>query len=251
MQRYFLWIAYDGARYHGWQIQPNGISVQQVLQNALSTLLRTHTDVTGAGRTDAGVHARRMAAHFDAEPIADRNLFILKLNGILPNDIAVTGMQAVRNDTHARFDAVSRKYEYLITTEKNPFYDVYAARVMSPLDFDAMNRAAALLLIHTDFTSFSKLHTDVKTNNCTVTRACWERRGELWVFTIEANRFLRNMVRAVVGTLLKVGRGQIGVEDFGAIIEAKDRSKAGSSAYAHGLYLIDVVYPDTIFTEDL
>lgn len=246
-RRYFIWLSYNGTHYHGWQIQPNGVSVQEKLQKAISLLLREHADVVGAGRTDAGVHARTMVAHFDAEEIENPTLFLNKLNGVLPNDIAVRDMKRVNPGAHARFDAVSRTYEYWVTPEKNPFHFEFAARVHSPLDFEAMNRAAAALLEYTDFTSFSKLHTDVKTNNCTITYAYWEKRGDLWVFTITANRFLRNMVRAIVGTLLKVGRGQLTEKDFRAIIEAKDRGKAGTSAYAHGLYLIDVTYPDTIF----
>jgi tRNA pseudouridine38-40 synthase len=226
------------------------VSVQEKLQEALSLLLREHTDVIGAGRTDAGVHARTMVAHFDAEEIDDPILFTKKLNGVLPNDIAIQELKKVRSNAHARFDALNRTYEYWITPEKNPFHLESAARVHSPLDFEAMNRAAAVLNEYIDFTSFSKLHTDVKTNNCTVTQAYWEQRGDIWVFTITANRFLRNMVRAIVGTLLKVGRGQLTETDFRAIIEAKDRGKAGSSAYAHGLYLVDVSYPETIFQDD-
>lgn len=246
-QRYFIWIAYNGTCYHGWQIQPNGISVQAILQNALSMLLRKPIDVVGAGRTDTGVHAKKMVAHFDAEIIETYELFIRKLNGVLPNDIAITDIRPVHAKSHARFDAISRTYEYWLTTDKNPFYAKTAARVHSPLNFEAMNRAASFLLEYIDFTSFSKLHTDVKTNDCFITQAYWAKQGEIWVFTITANRFLRNMVRAIVGTLIKVGRGQLDEAGFRSIIEAKDRSQAGSSAYAHGLYLVDVSYPDTIF----
>ncbi len=249
-QRYFIWFSYNGTHYHGWQIQPNGVSVQAKLQEALSLLLREPTDVIGAGRTDAGVHARTMVAHFDAEEIADFPFFVKRLNGVLPNDIAVRELQKVRTNAHARFDAQSRTYEYWVTLEKNPFHLESAARVHSPLDFEAMNNAAAVLSEYTDFTSFSKLHTDVKTNNCTITQAYWKQRDDIWVFTITANRFLRNMVRAIVGTLLKVGRGQLTESDFRSIIEAKDRAKAGTSAYAHGLYLVDVSYPETIFACD-
>lgn len=212
--------------------------------------MRVHTDVIGAGRTDAGVHARTMVAHFDAEEIEQPELFLKKLNGVLPNDIAVWDLKKVKPGAHARFDAINRTYEYWVTPEKNPFHLESAARVHSPLDFEAMNKAAAALPEYIDFTSFSKLHTDVKTNNCTITQAYWAKRGDIWVFTITANRFLRNMVRAIVGTLLKVGRGQLSENDFRAIIEAKDRGKAGSSAYAHGLYLTDVAYPDSIFESD-
>lgn len=212
--------------------------------------MRIHTDVIGAGRTDAGVHARTMVAHFDAEEIEQPELFLKKLNGVLPNDIAVWDLEKVKPGAHARFDAINRTYEYWVTPEKNPFHLESAARVHSPLDFEAMNQAAAILPEYIDFTSFSKLHTDVKTNNCTITQAYWAKRGDIWVFTITANRFLRNMVRAIVGTLLKVGRGQLTEKDFRAIIEAKDRGKAGSSAYAHGLYLTDVAYPASVFESD-
>lgn len=243
-------MSYNGTHYHGWQIQPNGVSVQEKLQESISLLMRVHTDVIGAGRTDAGVHARTMVAHFDAEEIEQPELFLKKLNGVLPNDIAVWNIKKVKPGAHARFDAINRTYEYWVTPEKNPFHLESAARVHSPLDFEAMNQAAAILPEYIDFTSFSKLHTDVKTNNCTITQAYWAKRGDIWVFTITANRFLRNMVRAIVGTLLKVGRGQLTEKNFRAIIEAKDRGKAGSSAYAHGLYLTDVAYPDSIFESD-
>lgn len=243
-------MSYNGTHYHGWQIQPNGVSVQEKLQDAISLLMRVHTDVIGAGRTDAGVHARTMVAHFDAEEIEQPELFLKKLNGVLPNDIAVWDLKEVKPGAHARFDAINRTYEYWVTPEKNPFHLESAARVHSPLDFEAMNKAAAVLPEYIDFTSFSKLHTDVKTNNCTITQAYWAKRGDIWVFTITANRFLRNMVRAIVGTLLKVGRGQLTENDFRAIIEAKDRGKAGTSAYAYGLYLTDVAYPDSIFEYD-
>lgn len=249
-RRYFIWLSYNGTHYHGWQIQPNGVSVQEKLQDAISLLMRVHTDVIGAGRTDAGVHARTMVAHFDTEEIEQPELFLKKLNGVLPNDIAVWDLKKVKPGAHARFDAISRTYEYWVTPEKNPFHLESAARVHSPLDFEAMNKAASVLPEYIDFTSFSKLHTDVKTNNCTITQACWAKREDIWVFTITANRFLRNMVRAIVGTLLKVGRGQLSENDFRAIIEAKDRGKAGTSAYAHGLYLTDVAYPDSIFDFD-
>lgn len=249
-KRYFLWLSFNGTHYHGWQIQPNGVSVQEKLQQALSLLLREHTDIVGAGRTDAGVHARTMIAHFDASEIDNLSLFLKKLNGVLPDDISVWNIKLVKNNAHARFDAYSRTYEYWVITDKNPFYNEWAARVHSTLDFDMMNQAASTLKEYIDFTSFSKLHTDVKTNNCTVTHATWEKRGDVWVFTITANRFLRNMVRAIVGTLLKVGRGQISVQEFREIIDAKDRTKAGTSAYAHGLYLTEVLYPSSIYEND-
>jgi tRNA pseudouridine38-40 synthase len=247
-QRYFIYLSYNGKNYHGWQVQPNGISVQETLEKALSTLLRYPMAVVGAGRTDAGVHAREMVAHADfEEPVSDTQHFVYKINSLLPNDIAIQKIIPVRPDAHARFDADSRSYEYLLTTQKNPFLHNWAARVSGDLDFEAMNRAAKYLFDYQDFTSFSKLHTDVKTNNCRIIRAEWQQRDDAWVFHITADRFLRNMVRAIVGTLLEVGRGKMTEADFCAVIENKDRCRAGSSAPAEGLYLIDVAYPKEIF----
>ncbi len=242
--RYFIQLSYKGTAYHGWQVQPNGISVQELLQNALSTILKEKTEIVGAGRTDSGVHARMMIAHADMDEIASIPDFVYKLNSFLPADIAIQNITPVHADAHARFDAVSRKYEYWITTAKNPFLTDAAMRVYGVLDFEAMNRAAQTLFDYTDFTSFSKLHTDTKTNNCRIMHAEWLPTDEnVWVFTIEADRFLRNMVRAIVGTLLEVGRGKLSIEDFRRIIEAKSRCKAGVSVPAHGLYLVAVDYP--------
>lgn len=249
MNRYFIYLSYNGTHYHGWQIQPNGISVQESLMKAISTVLRYDVEVIGAGRTDAGVHARLMVAHVDLQsPLPDPMAFAFKLNGILPNDIAIQKIVPVKEEAHARFDATSRTYEYWLVTKKNPFLWDWAAKIYADLDFEAMNEASKYLFDYIDFTSFSKLHTDVKTNNCKIMRAEWQQRGEMWVFTIQADRFLRNMVRAIVGTLLQVGRGRMTIEEFKAIIEAKDRGKAGTSAPAEGLYLIDVGYPEEIFT---
>lgn len=247
-QRYFIYLSYNGKNYHGWQIQPNGISVQEVLVNALATVLRYEVEVIGAGRTDAGVHAKLMVAHVDLKNnLKDANAFMFKLNSLLPHDIAIEKIVSVKPDAHARFDAVSRTYEYYVIGKKDPFLSDWATRIYGDIDFAAMNQAAKALLEYSDFTSFSKLHTDVKTNNCKITRAEWEQRGEHWVFTIQADRFLRNMVRAIVGTLLQVGRGQIDEAGFRTIIESKDRCQAGTSAPAEGLYLIDVAYPAEIF----
>ncbi len=246
--RYFIYLAYDGSRYHGWQIQPNGISVQECLMKALSTFLKRETEVTGAGRTDAGVHAEVMVAHFDHPEPLDGAWVADKLNRILPPDISIYKVVPVRAEAHARFDATSRTYKYYITTSKYPFLRQYRCRLFQAPDFDKMNEAARILYEYRDFTSFSKLHTDVKTNNCVVTRADWESLdATTWVFTITADRFLRNMVRAVVGTLLEVGRGKITIEEFRRIIEIKDRGKAGSSAPGHALFLVDVTYPEDIF----
>lgn len=254
MQRYFLYLAYDGTRYHGWQIQPNGISVQETLQKALGTLLRRPVPVTGAGRTDAGVHARQMAVHFDYEypnepdKKIDGNWLTDKLNRLLPPDISVSKAVPVKPDAHARFDALSRTYHYFLHWGKSPFLRAYSCRLYQPLDFNRMNEAAATLFDYTDFTSFSKVNTDTKTNNCRIMRACWTELspGE-WRFEIQADRFLRNMVRAIVGTLVEVGRGKLSVEDFRHIIEGKNRCRAGESMPGNALFLVDVQYPDECF----
>lgn len=246
--RYFIYFSYDGAAYHGWQVQPNAITVQQVMEEALATLVRMPVQLTGAGRTDAGVNASCMVAHADMPADTDIPQLIYKLNKILPPDIAVSDIRRVKSDAHARFDAISRKYNYRVITAKSPFSRRYACRVMPGIDFNAMNRAAELLYEYTDFTSFSKLHTDVKTNNCKVTHAAWRRVGENeWIFEIEADRFLRNMVRAIVGTLLLVGRGKMTLEGFRAVIENKARGEAGDSAMGEALFLVNVEYPGDIF----
>ena len=248
MQRYFIYLCYDGSAYHGWQIQPNGSSVQEVLMQALSTLLRRPVEVTGAGRTDAGVHARLMVAHFDADAPLDTTLLTDKLNRLLPPDVAVYRVVPVRPEAHARFDATYRTYAYYVSTSKSPFNRRYSYRLFRTPDFDAMNRAASQLLLHTDFTSFSKLHTDVKTNNCRVMQAAWTPvDATTWCFTIQADRFLRNMVRAIVGTLLQVGQGKLSIEGFNQIILKRDRCSAGTSVPGEALLLIDVGYPDELF----
>ena len=247
-KRYFIYLSYKGTAYHGWQIQPNGMSVQEVLTKALSTVLRTETEITGAGRTDTGVHARLMVAHFDVETELPAEFdMVNKLNSLLPRDIAIQKIVEVQPDAHARFDAVSRRYEYHVVTEKDVFLTEQAARISDNLDFEAMNQAAAILAEYRDFTSFSKLHTDVKTNNCVISRAEWTSRDGEWIFTIEADRFLRNMVRAIVGTLFEVGRHRMSVDEFRAVIEAKNRCRAGVSVPAHGLYLVDIQYPENLF----
>lgn len=248
MFRYFIYLSFDGTNYHGWQIQPNGASVQETLMKALSTFLRREIEVVGAGRTDAGVHARLMVAHFDFDTELDGEVVTDKLNRLLPPDIAVYGVRRVKPEAHARFDATSRTYKYYIHTRKDPFRRGYSWRIFQPLDFERMNEAAQTLFDYTDFTSFSKLHTDVKTNNCRIMLARWEQTGdEEWVFTIRADRFLRNMVRAVVGTLVEVGRGKLTVDGFRRVIEEKNRCSAGTSVPGHALYLTDVSYPDDLF----
>jgi len=245
-QRYLIQLAYDGSSYHGWQIQPNGISVQERLQDALSLLLREEVKVVGCGRTDTGVHASYFVAHFDLDnSIEDIPKLVYKLNAYLPSDIALFDIKATTQDFHARFMATARSYEYHLITRKSPFLNAYSYRPNFSLDFEAMNKAAQHLLSVTDFTSFSKLHTDAFTNNCDVREAIWKQKDEYhWVFHITADRFLRNMVRAIVGTLLDVGKGKITEAQFCEIIEAKDRGKAGVSVPGEALFLSDVKYPE-------
>lgn len=248
VQRYFIYLAYDGTNYHGWQIQPNGQSVQEVLMKALSTLMRREVTVVGAGRTDAGVHASLMVAHFDSPQPLDPALVADKLNRILPPDIVVYRLRPVHEQAHARFDAVARTYRYYVATSKTPFLRQYRYRLVRTPDFALMNEAAMHLFDYTDFTSFSKLHTDVKTNNCRIMQACWTRESDdTWVFTIRADRFLRNMVRAIVGTLLEVGRGKLSVEGFCRVIEQRDRCLAGTSVPGNALFLTDIEYPESLF----
>ena len=248
--RYFITLSFDGARYHGWQIQPNGPSIQEKLQWALSTLLREDIQVTGAGRTDAGVHARMMVAHFDfsgewegQRQMLDCIQLAYKLNRLLPQDIAVQKVEPVSNDMHARFSAIARTYHYYIHTVKDPFLRTTSCELHYPLDFDKMNEAAALLLTYDDFGAFCKAHADVKTTLCKVTVAQWHQTSPTsWYFEITTNRFLRNMVRAVVGTLVDVGRGRLSIDDFRKVVEGKRRTEAGESMPAHALFLEDVQY---------
>ncbi len=241
--RYFITLSFDGTSYHGWQVQPNAQSVQGVLDHALATLLRHDVHTTGAGRTDAGVHARMMVAHFDSEANFDCAELVFRLNRLLPDSISVEGIVPVAPDAHARFDARARTYHYFLYQAKSPFHRHYAARFSFPLDFQKMNEAAALLLHVTDFTSFSKVHTDVKTNICHVTHARWEEvEPGLWRFEITADRFLRNMVRAIVGTLIDVGRGRLTIAQFEEVIRRKDRCAAADSVPANALFLVDIQY---------
>ncbi len=249
--RYFIYFCYDGTRYHGWQIQPNGDSVQEKLQMALSTLLREAISVTGAGRTDAGVHARKMVAHFDTDALFEPTeilringqQLIYKLNRLLPYDIAVQKVEQVSDEMHARFSATSRTYRYFIHTVKDPFSKAYSCELHYPLDFDKMNEAAQLLLTYDDFGAFCKSGTDVKTTLCRVTKACWVQTSPTnWYFEITANRFLRNMVRAVVGTLIDVGRGRLSLDEFRKVIEGRRRTEAGESMPGNALFLEDITY---------
>lgn len=246
MDRYFIYLAYNGCNYCGWQNQPNGTAVQEEVEKALATLLRTSTPITGAGRTDAQVHARLMIAHFEAK-IEQPEELTKRLNRVLPKDIAVYQIAKVRPDAHARFDATSRQYSYHVTTQKDPFLHPFKYKVHGQLNVEMMNQCANVLFEYDDFTSFSKLHTDVKTNNCTIMQAHWVQNGEDYIFTIKANRFLRNMVRAIVGTLLEAGRGKLDENGMRRIIEAKDRCTAGFSVPGNALFLEEVEYPEDIF----
>lgn len=279
--RYFIYLQYDGTNYHGWQTQPNAVSVQETIEKKLSLLLRREILIVGAGRTDTGVHARSMTAHFDLDgtialqngrlaiaPLSchaadatedeisqsnsqdpDALSFLChKLNDLLPADISIDRIIKVRPEAHARFSPTARTYRYYITAHKSPFNHHYAYRVFWQLDVEKMNEAASHLFDYQDFTSFSRLHTDVKTNNCTIRYARWEDDGQgNLTFTITADRFLRNMVRAIVGTLILVGRHKLTVEEFCQTIERKNRCSAGDSAPAHALFLEEVTYPQTIF----
>ena len=241
--RYFITFSYDGTAYHGWQIQPHSVTVQEELQKALSTLMRKPMEVVGAGRTDTGVHARKMIAHFDHDEELDCSQLVYKLNKLLPRDIAVQYVEPVADDMHARFSAKSRTYHYYVHLDKNPFLRSYSWQVYGNPDFELMNRAARVLMEYKDFTSFSKVNTDTKTNDCTITEARWDRVGEdQWRFTVTANRFLRNMVRAIVGTLMEVGRGRMTIEQLRSVIEAKDRCRAGDSVPGNALFLVEVLY---------
>ena len=244
--RYFIELSYDGTPFVGWQRQPSGDSVQSCLEDALSILFRKPLSIVGAGRTDAGVHAHQLFAHVELDEHVDQD-FTFRLNKLLPKEIAVRNIIAVAQDAHARFDAVSRSYRYHITTQKNPFLQKRSYQFAKPLDLDLMNQAAKILIDHEDFKCFSKSKTDVKTYVCDIQQVHWQQNGSELVFFIQANRFLRNMVRAIVGTLIEVGLRKISISDFEAILASRDRSQAGYSVPAHGLYLEKVNYPKHIF----
>ncbi|MGB3607784.1 MAG: tRNA pseudouridine(38-40) synthase TruA [Psychroserpens sp.] len=248
--RFFIELSYNGKGYHGWQNQPNAISVQEVVEQSLSTLLKTNVAIFGAGRTDAGVHARQMFAHFDYDLELPDNL-VFKLNSFLPSDIAIHDIKHVKADAHARFHALSRTYVYRVATVKNVFNFENAYALQKPLDVKLLNKACDILLEYKDFQCFSKVHTDVKTYYCELMIANWTIVGDELVFTIKADRFLRNMVRAIVGTLINIGLGKIELQHLHDIIKSKDRSEAGFSVPAHGLYLTKVDYPEIIFKTDL
>lgn len=244
-QRYFIHLSYDGANYHGWQIQPNGSSVEETIEKALTTLLRQPIDITGAGRTDAGVNASMMVAHFDVDKsvVGDCAQLAYRLNRMLPRDIAIQDIKPVSQDMHARFSATSRTYHYYIHTQKNPFLRCYSWEVHYSLDFKAMEQAAKYLIGEKDFKCFCKTGADVKTTICTVTDTHFEKRSqEQYMFVITANRFLRNMVRAVVGTLIDVGRGRLSIDDFKKIVDSGTRSDAGESVPGYALFLSEIKY---------
>ena len=249
--RYFIELAYKGTNYHGWQYQPGADSVQETLTKALSLLLKTDIDIVGAGRTDTGVHAKQMFAHFDFESEVDVPQLVHKLNSFLPKDIAVFNILKVSDEAHARFDATKRTYEYHIHTMKDVFENDGSYQFQFPLNIDKMNEACQILFKHNDFECFSKVNTDVNTFNCVIFEANWTRgnpeasgkqNGNKLIFTIAADRFLRNMVRAIVGTMINIGIGKISLADFEKIIDSKDRSQAGFSVPAHGLYLTKIEY---------
>lgn len=243
--RYFIDISYDGSNYHGWQIQPNADTVQHQINLAFSTILNEEINVLGAGRTDTGVHAKKMIAHFDTNQTIDFVKFKYRINGFLKNDISLNDIYKVKEDAHARFSAISRTYEYRVSRTKNPF-SVNSYFLLRDLDFQSMKKACKFLHGNHDYTSFAKLHSENYTNNCEVFIANWKEDENLLIFTIKANRFLRNMVRAIVGTLIEIGEGKISFSDIETILMSKDRAKAGYSVPANGLSLIDIEYPKEI-----
>jgi tRNA pseudouridine38-40 synthase len=240
--RYFIKLAYNGTQYHGWQYQPNAASVQETMNKAFSTILNSEISLMGAGRTDTGVHAKEMYAHFDFETPLNIQSLIHKLNSFLPKDIVIYDILPVSNEAHTRFDATKRTYEYHINTFKDAFLQEQSWYFHQKLDLDLMNKAAKYLLKHTDFQCFSKVNTDVNTFDCTIFEAYWKQENDRLVFTISANRFLRNMVRSIVGTLINIGLHKITLDDFETIIKNKNRDKAGFSVPAHGLYLTKIEY---------
>ena len=246
--RYFISLAYKGTDFHGWQLQPNALSVQQVLQEALQTMLRLPISIVGAGRTDAGVHASQFFAHFDFENEIDAKELVLKMNAFLPDTVVVYTIFKATNDAHARFDAKSRSYEYRIFLGRNPFLNDTAWQIHNQkINVAAMNEAAKYLLAYKDFKCFSKTKTDVKTYLCDVTEAYWKQEGNNLTFCITANRFLRNMVRAIVGTLIDIGLEKNTPQSIKDVIESHNRKKAGFSVPAKGLFLTEITYPNDIF----
>jgi tRNA pseudouridine38-40 synthase len=247
--RYFIFISYKGTSYHGWQIQPNSVTIQKILEDALSVVLNEQITTNGAGRTDTGVHATLFCAHFDSlkADLSIEKKLVYKLNSYLPADISVSSIKKVLPDANARYSAISRTYKYYISRIKDPFSDSSSWYLTGKIDTARMNDACRLLFNYSDFTSFSKLHSETKTNICKIYEAAWEEEEKRLIFTIKADRFLRNMVRAIAGTMVDIGFGRIDLEDFIEIILAKDRCKAGKSAPAKGLFLTEIEYPEEIF----
>jgi tRNA pseudouridine38-40 synthase len=247
--RYFIFISYKGTSYHGWQIQPNSVTVQQILEEAVSVVLNEKISTIGAGRTDTGVHATFFCAHFESisPDLTESWNLIFRLNQYLPSDISVSSIRKVVPDANARYSAVSRTYKYYISKIKDPFFDNSSWYLHGKTDIIEMNKACEILLHHSDFTSFSRLHSGAKSNICKIYYACWEESDNRLTFTIKADRFLRNMVRAIVGTMIDIGFGKIDLKEFEEIILAKDRCEAGKSAPAKGLFLVDIEYPEEIF----
>ena len=244
--RYFIELSYKGTAYNGWQKQNNSLGVQEVLEVAFGKILRIPIEITGSSRTDTGVHAEQQFAHFDCAEIADTEKLIYNVNGIIPRDIAVRRIFAVPDDVNSRFAATYRRYEYRISRVKNPFLINQVYFLRSELDLEMMNDASAMLLLYQDFESFSKIHTSVNNFRCAITEAHWYETGDSLIFSIKSNRFLRGMVRALVGTLLEVGKGKKTVQDFEKIILSKNRKEAGAQAPAEGLFLVEVGYPEYV-----
>jgi tRNA pseudouridine38-40 synthase len=247
--RYFIFISYNGTSYHGWQLQPNSITVQKILDDALSVVLRENVSTLGAGRTDTGVHAQVFCAHFESisHDLSTLKNLVFRLNQYLPADISVNSIRKVVPDANARYSAISRTYKYYISRIKDPFFDNSSWFIHGKINIASMNEACVLLLHHSDFTSFSRLHSGAKTNICKIYHARWKESDNRLIFTIKADRFLRNMVRAIVGTMIELGIGKMDLKEFEEIILAKDRSRAGKSVPAKGLFLADIEYPDKIF----
>lgn len=249
--RYFIKLAYKGTNYHGWQVQPNALTVQELLNKSFSTIFRTPLEIVGAGRTDTGVHAEEFFGHVDIEKEFNPHEIIYKLNGLLPDDIVIYDIFETTENAHARFDATSRSYEYRIFLGKNPFLTETAWQLITTrLAVEKMNEAAEILKTHTNFKCFSRSNSDVRTYNCNIMQACWKQTNQLLVFHITADRFLRNMVRAIVGTLIEIGKGKMTLEEFMQVIESENRCNAGPSAPAQGLFLTQVTYPKTIIKNE-
>ena len=249
LTRYFIFLSFKGTSYHGWQVQPNSLTVQKILDEALTLIIGESISTKGAGRTDAGVHALFFCAHFDSiyPDLAVKRNLIFRINRFLPADISVASIKKVMPDANARYSALSRTYKYFVSRVKDPFSQSSSWFIQGDLDVDLMNRASEILMKHSDFTSFCRLHSDNKNNICKIFEAGWQQDGNRLVFTIRADRFLRNMVRAITGTLIGVGKHKTGMKEFEEIILAKDRSAAGTSAPAKGLFLTDIEYPAELF----